>query len=63
MAKYYNVILQVVKDGEVRFLKYRGVNTLDKLLGVVQSKGFVIRYVNLYDAKTKEKLEGYPYPK
>lgn len=61
--KYYNVILKVIRNGEVAFLKYRTVNRLEKLFQVVEESGCKIEYVNLYDAKTKAKIDGYPYPK
>lgn len=59
--KYYNVILKVVRNGKVEFLKYRTVNRLEKLFKVVEEMGCKIEYVNLYDAKTKERVDGYPY--
>lgn len=61
--RYYNVILKVIRNGETTFLKYRTVNRLEKLFQVVEESGCKIEYVNLYDAKTKEKVEAYPYPK
>jgi hypothetical protein len=61
--KYYNVILKVIRNGETVFLKYRTVNRLEKLFQVVEESGCTIEYVNLYDAKTKERIEGYAYTK
>jgi hypothetical protein len=57
----YNVILKTVREGQTTFLKYRSVTRLGKLLQFVEAKGYSIKYVNLYDGKTKEKLDGYPY--
>lgn len=58
---YYNVILKVIKDGEISYLKYRTVNRLEKLFELIESKGYKIDYVNLYNAKTKEKIRSYAY--
>jgi hypothetical protein len=59
--KYYNIILKVSQNGQIRFLKYRTVNRLEKLFAAVEANGCTIEYVNVYDAKTKERVEGYPY--
>ena len=59
--KYYNVILKVIRNGKIEFLKYRTVNRLEKLFKVVEEAGCKIEYVNLYDAKTKERVDGYAY--
>ena len=60
-AKYYNVILKCLKSEEVVWLKYRTVNRLNNLFELVESNGYKIDYVNLYDAKTKQKIESYAY--
>jgi hypothetical protein len=60
---YYNVILKVIRGGKIAFLKYRKVNRLDKLFQYVESQNQRIEYVNLYDSRTKEKIESYPYQK
>jgi hypothetical protein len=57
----YNVILKATLRGETVFLKYRSVTRLGKLIQYVEAQGYEIRYINLYDAKTKERLDGYPY--
>ena len=60
-AKYYNVILKCLKSEEVVWLKYRTVNRLNNLFELVEANGYKIDYVNLYDAKTKQKIESYAY--
>lgn len=61
VIKYYNVILKCLKDEEVFWLKYRMVNKLNNLFELVEANGYKIDYVNLYDAKTKQKIESYAY--
>jgi hypothetical protein len=58
---YYNVILKVIREKETVFLKYRNVNRLEKLFELVESQGQRIDYVNLYNARTKEKIRSYAY--
>lgn len=55
--KFYNLILRV-KDstGNEKFLKYRGVAKVRKLVSWLTEKGYTIEFVNVYDNKTKEKL-------
>jgi hypothetical protein len=60
-AKYYNVILKCLKNDQVVWLKYRTVNRLNNLFELVENNGYKIDYVNLYDAKTKQKIESYAY--
>lgn len=60
-TKYYNVILKCIKHKEVVWLKYRTVNKLSNLFEVVESKGYQIDFVNLYDTRTKQKVESYAY--
>jgi hypothetical protein len=60
-TKYYNVILKCLKSDQVVWLKYRTVNRLNNLFELVESNGYKIDYVNLYDAKTKQKVESYAY--
>jgi hypothetical protein len=60
-TKYYNVILKCIKHQEVVWLKYRTVNKLSNLFQVVESKGYQIDFVNLYDTRTKQKVESYAY--
>jgi hypothetical protein len=57
----YNVILKVVREGQESFLKYRSVVKLGKLLEYVEGKGYQVKYINLYDAKTKQRIDGYAY--
>jgi len=61
VTKYYNVILKCLKGEEDVWLKYRTVNRLNNLFELVENNGYKIDYVNLYDAKTKQKLESYAY--
>lgn len=61
--KYYNVILKVRRNGNTAFLKYRNVNRLEKLIQLVEERGEVVEYVNLYDVRTKEKIDSYYYRK
>lgn len=60
-TKYFNVILKCFKGEEVVWLKYRMVNKLNNLFELVEGNGYKIDYVNLYDAKTKQKIESYAY--
>ena len=60
-TKYYNVILKCLKSDQVVWLKYRTVNRLNNLFELVEANGYKIDYVNLYDAKTKQKIESYAY--
>lgn len=55
--KTYNLILRV-KDttGSEKFLKYRGVAKVRKLISWLIEKGYIIEFVNVYDNKTKAKL-------
>jgi hypothetical protein len=61
VAKYYNVILKCLKNEQVVWLKYRMVNRLNNLFELVEANGYKIDYVNLYDSKTKQKIESYAY--
>lgn len=60
-AKYYNVILKCFRGEEVVWLKYRTVNRLNNLFELVEANGYKIDYVNIYDSKTKQKIESYAY--
>lgn len=59
--KYFNVILKCLKNEQIVFLKYRNVNRLNNLFQLLQEQGYKIDYVNLYDTKTKQKIESYAY--
>jgi len=59
--KYFNVILKCIKNEQIVFLKYRNVNRLNNLFQLLQEQGYKIDYVNLYDTKTKQKIESYAY--
>lgn len=56
MAQLYNIITKAAKDGQSKFLKYRNVNNVNKLLAYIEKQGYKIEYVNLYNAKTKAKM-------
>jgi len=59
--KELNVILKVYdSSNQVRFLKYRGVTNVVSLIDYL-SKMYIIDYLNLYDKKTKEKLQSISY--
>jgi len=59
--KYLNVILKCYYNNEVVFLKYRNVNKLNSLFQLLENRGYKIDFVNLYNAKTKEKIDSYSY--
>lgn len=61
--KQYNLILKVFLDGSMKFLKYRKVTNTNRLFFYLESKGYKIDYVNVYDHKTKQHIESYSYPK
>ncbi len=58
--QYYNVILQVKDQSEIKFYKYRHVNKVDSLIDYLEKKGIEVLFVNIYNTKTKEKIESYP---
>jgi len=60
--EYFNVIIQIKdKDKSIKFLKYRHVNKIDSLITYLEKKGFEVLYINLYNEKTKIKLDSYPH--
>jgi hypothetical protein len=54
--KYYNIILNTVKEGNEHYLRYRKVNRVERLVEYVEDLGHKVRFVNYYCWKTKEFL-------
>lgn len=55
--KELNIIFKVFdSNGEVKFLKYRGVTNLNNLINYTL-KAYSIDYINIYDKKTKERIK------
>ena len=54
----YKVIVKVFENGskEAKFLKYRNVRHLNKLIDYLESKGYTVDYLNVYSQKTLEKI-------
>jgi hypothetical protein len=54
----YKVIVKVFENGakDAKFLKYRNVRHLNKLIEYLESKGYTVDYLNVYSQKTLEKI-------
>jgi hypothetical protein len=56
----YNIVAKVIEanSGKIKWLKYHNVKHLNSIVLYIEKKGFTIDYLNVYNAKNKEKVWG-----